>query len=183
MSDARERPQYGEYASVDEQIAAGGFAVEPDPVSPPAHLPTNVPAERFAPSLATTRVVGESPASRPWDLALTTALLVVGAYSIVTSIPELLNFGATLKELYAAAGYGEYTSISLANGIGVGIVVTQAVIYIATVLLTIARLRKRRIAFFVPVAGAVASGLVIFVLVLVAMTSDPALAAWVGSQN
>lgn len=176
MSEPRERPQYGEYASVDEQIAAGGHAVDPDPVA--AVVP-----ERFAPPVAATRVVGAPPAARPWDLALTVALLVLGAYSVISSIPGFLAFGSTLDELYTASGYGDYTSDSLASGIGIGILVSQSLLYVATVALSIARLRAKKLAFFVPLVGAAASGVVIFVLVLVAMTSDPALAAWITDQS
>jgi hypothetical protein len=174
MTEQRERPQYGEYASVDEQIAAGGHVVEPDSV------PTAAP-EILAPPVASTRVPGSPP--RAWDLPLTVALLVLGGYSTVSSIPGFLSFASTLNDLYVASGYGEYTSTALANGLGIGALVSQSLIYVVTVALAIARLRARKLAFFIPVIGAVVSGVVIFVLVLVAMTSDPALAAWVTSQS
>jgi len=178
MTEHRERPQYGEYASVDEQIAAGGHVVEPDPVPAP---PTATAA--LAAPVPSTRVPGEPPASRLWDVALTLSLLGVGAYSTLSSIPGFLNFASALNDLYVAAGYGEYTSTSLADGLGVGALVSQSVLYVVTVALAVARLRARKVAFFIPLIGAAVSGLVIFVLVLVAMTSDPALAAWVDSQS
>jgi hypothetical protein len=174
MTEQRERPQYGEYASVDEQIAAGGHVVEPDSV------PTAAPGI-LAPPVASTRVPGSPP--RAWDLPLTVALLVLGGYSTVSSIPGFLSFASTLNDLYVASGYGEYTSTALANGLGIGALVSQSLIYVVTVALAITRLRAKKLAFFIPVIGAVVSGVVIFVLVLVAMTSDPALAAWVTSQN
>ena len=176
MTEQRERPQYGEYASVDEQIAAGGHVVEPDsvPVAAPGPL---------APPVASTRVPGSPPKARAWDMPLTVALLVLGGYSTISSIPGFLSFASTLNDLYVASGYGEYTSTALANGLGIGALVSQSLIYVVTVALAIARLRARTLAFFIPVIGAVVSGVVIFVLVLVAMTSDPALAAWVTSQS
>jgi hypothetical protein len=174
MTEQRERPQYGEYASVDEQIAAGGHRVEPDPVAPAAEL---------APPIASTRVVGAPPTGRPWDLALTVAFLVFGAYSVVSSIPGLLDFGSTLDQMYALSGYGDYTELALANGIGIGILVSQSVLFVATVAVTAIRLRARKLAFFVPLIGGAAAGIVIFVLLLVAMVLDPALAASVGAPS
>ena len=181
MSDKRERPQYGEYASVDEQIAAGGHAVEaaPAPVSPT----TVTPATALAPPVASTRVPGAPPTIRRWDLPLTIALLVLGGYSVISGIPGFLNFASALNDVYVASGYGEYTSTSLANGIGIGALVSQSVLYVVTVALAVARLRAKKLAFFIPLIGGLASGVVIFVLMLVAMTSDPALAAWLNSQS
>jgi hypothetical protein len=178
MSD-RPRPQYGEYASVDEQIAAGGVPVEAEPVVTPAA----VARAPLAPPDPVTRVDGAPPVSRTWDVVLTLTLLVLGAYSILTSIAGLLDFSTVLVELYAAAGYGAYTSIALADGIGVGILVSHSIVYVVTVAVALSRLRARRLAFFVPISGAVLAGVFYFVLVLVAMTSDPALAAWVSEQG
>jgi len=178
MSEQRARPQYGEYASPDEQVAAGGYAVEPEPVAPAA-----APAGALAPPLATTRVVGAPPAQRPWDLALTVALLAFGAYSVVSSIAGLLDFGTTINQIYALSGYGDYSETDLADAIGIGILVSQSVLFVATVAVTVQRLRARKIAFFVPLIGGAVAGIVIFVLMLVAIVSDPAFAATLNSQS
>ena len=174
MSEQRERPQYGEYASPDEQVAAGGYAVEPEPLVAP---------EQLAPPVASTRVAGVPPATRPWDLALTVAFLAFGAYSVVSSIPGLLDFGATINQIYSLSGYGDYTALALADGIGIAVLVSQSVLFVATVLVTSLRLRARKIAFFVPLVGGAVAGIVIFVLMLVAIVSDPAFAATLDSQS
>ena len=182
MSDQRGRPQYGEYASPDEQVAAGGYAVEPEPVVAAARTGAQTAAP-LAPPLASTRVVGAAPATRPWDLAMTVAFLVFGAYSVVSSIPGLLDFGATIKQIYSVSGYGDYTAIGLADGVGIGILVSQSVLFVITVLITALRLRARKLAFFVPLIGGAVAGIVIFVLMLVAIVSDPAFAATLDSQS
>jgi hypothetical protein len=173
MSDQRARPEYGEYASVDEQVAAGGYRVEAEPPAP----------EPLAPPLAATRVAGAPPTTRPWDLALTVTFLVFGAYSVFSSIPSLLDFGSTLDQMYELSGYGDYTELGLARAIGIGILISQSVLFVLTVIVTMLRLRAHKLAFFVPLIGGVLAGIVIFVLLLVAMVSDPALAATIGTPS
>jgi hypothetical protein len=179
MNEPRERPQYGEYASVDEQIAAGGFAVEPDPAAPASRAA----ADRLPPPAADTRVAGAPPAGRPWDLALTTALLVFGAYSVVSSIPELLDYSAGMAQVFETAGVGAYTSTGLADAVGVALLVAHIVIYAVALVLTVLRLRTRKISFFVPLAGAALYALVTLVLTGVALFSDPAYSAWLDSLS
>ena len=184
MTEPRERPQYGEYASVDERIAAGGYAVEPDPVeSRPVVPPAGRTADRFPPPAAGARVAGGPPVARPWDLALTTALLVFGAYSVVSSIPELLDYSAGMSQVFDTAGIGAYTSTALADSVGVALLVAHIVIYAAALVLTVLRLRTRKISFFVPLAGAVLYAVVTLVLTGVALFSDPAYAVWLDSLS
>lgn len=183
MSDHRPRPQYGEYASVDEQIAAGGIPVEPEPVVTPSPANATVSDQGLVAPDPATRVPGAPPAPKQWDFALSVTLLIFGAYTVGSSFAGLLDFSAVLREVYAQAGYGEYTSDGLADGIGIAILVSQAVLYIATLVLTVLRIRAKRVAFFVPLIGGAVAGILMLALVLVAMTADPALAAWVTSQS
>jgi len=178
MTERRERPQYGEYATVDEQIAAGGFAVEPDPVPQPEQGPADP-----APPAAAARVVGDPPATRTWDFVLTTALLVFGAYSVVSSIPDMLDYSGGMAEVFATAGIGKYTSTGLADSIGVALLVSHIVIYAVTAVLTLVRVRARKLSFFVPLAGAVLYALATLVLTGVALFSDPAYAAWLATLS
>ncbi|WP_411701456.1 DUF6264 family protein [Conyzicola sp.] len=175
MSDQRDRPQYGEYASVDEQVAAGGYRVE--------HEQPSTAVTPLAPPLAATRVPGAPPTPRRWDFVLTVGLLVFGAYSVASSVPSLLDFGATLDQMYELSGYGDYTELELARGIGIAILVSQSVLYVVTVIVTLMRLRARKLSFFVPLIGGALAAIVIFVLLLVAMVSDPALAATIGTPS
>ena len=184
MTDQRPRPQYGEYASVDEQIAAGGIPVELEPVVTSPTTGVTGPADQgLVPPDPSTRIPGGPPAPKSWDFALSVTLLIFGAYTVGSSIAGLLDFSAVLREVYAQAGYGEYTSDGLADSIGIAILVSQSVLFIATLVVTVLRLRAKRVAFFVPLIGGAVAGLLMVALVLVAMTADPALAAWVTSQS
>jgi hypothetical protein len=178
MSDQRPRPQYGEYASTEERLAAGGAPLEDAPPRPETRIePTAVKAPPRDPAIS-------GPLVFPWDRALTSGLLAFGGISIITSAPNLLDFASTMREVYTTAGtYGEYTSDTLANGIGVAVLAAQAVVFAITLMLSIRRLRTGRRAFFVPLIGAVAAGIITFVLVVAAMVGDPALATYINSQT
>jgi hypothetical protein len=179
MSDARQRPQYGEYASPDERIAAGGLPLEPEVVAAaPVAASTELP-----PPDAASRVDGAPPVARNGDAMLTIALLVFGVYSVVSSIPGLLGLSTTLVDAFTAAKIGTYTSFATADAIGVAILVCHSVILVAVVALSLARVRARRLAFFIPLAGGALAGVIYIVLLLVAMASDPSFAAWVDSRS
>jgi hypothetical protein len=227
MTDPRPRPQYGEYATPEEQAKAMGSAAPapsdvadaaPDaaapviPVADVAHkLPAygeNAPAGSapFVPPSAPTAsasapaaftsstaapvmppsTVGGSAAStasavpttrprRRWDVVLTAVLLGMGVVSVVSSIPQYANFGATMQSGISQLGYGEYTAVALANTIGIAINVTQIVLYLITAFIAIRVVQRGRIGFYIPLIGAFVSGVVTVVLLIVAITGDPAL--------
>jgi hypothetical protein len=179
VSDARDRPQYGEYASADERIAAGGLPVEPENTVQNRASGTT----ELAPPDPASRVDGAPPVARNGDVMLTIALLVVGVYSVVSSIPGLLDLSTTLVEAFDAAGLGAFTSFGVADAIGVAILVSHSVILVVTVALSLSRVRARRLAFFIPLIGGALAALVFMVLLLVAMTSDPSFAAWAAMQG
>jgi hypothetical protein len=108
---------------------------------------------------------------------------VFGVYSVVSSIPGLLSLSTTLVDAFTAAKIGTYTSFATADAIGVAILVCHSVILVAVVALSLARVRARRLAFFIPLAGGALAGVIYIVLLLVAMASDPSFAAWVDSRS
>ena len=168
MSEQRERPQYGEYASIDEQVAAGGYEVEPEPA----------PAAQLAPPLATTRVVGAPPAQRPWDRALTVALLAFGAINIFSSIPGLLDFGAAINQGATAMGMKGDVNLVTASHVGVAVLVIQLVVFAATVVVSVLRLRARKLAFFVPLLGFAVFFIAILAVMFIAVIVDPTFASF-----
>jgi len=120
---------------------------------------------------------------RPLDLSLTVLLLSLNAYMVLTSIPDWLNLGATLVNGYTQLGYGDYTSIPLANSIGLGIVAVQVVLLVAVLYLAIRRLRSQRRGLPIAFGLGLLTIVLTMVLLMVAMTSDPALAAYIATQN
>jgi hypothetical protein len=186
MSD-RPRPEYGEYASVDEQVAAGGIPVEAEPAAPVVPAKTAVRAP-LAPPDPGTRVEGAPPVTRTWDVMLTVGLLVFGVFMVVDSIPGFLDLPAAFREAFVVleengyAGEG-FDAGPVTAGIGVAMLVIHSIILVVTVAISLVRLRARRIAFFVPVAGGVLAGIVAVVLMLVAANVDPSFAVWMNQQR
>jgi hypothetical protein len=224
MTDPRPRPQYGEYATPEEQAKAMGIVApsptdagsapsdSPTPIvpavdgaqKPPAYgesapagsapfVPPSAPGTevaapaRFSSSTAvpTTAPLNSSgPAAsavhttaprRRWDVILTAVLLGMGAVSVVSSIPQYADFGATMQAGISQLGYGDYTAVALANTIGIAINVTQIVLYLITAFIAIRVVQRGKIGFYIPLIGAFVSGVVTVVLLVVAITGDPAL--------
>jgi hypothetical protein len=230
MTDPRPRPQYGEYATPEEQAKAMGSGAPaptdvgdavPDAAAPvipvadvahklpaygenapagsapfvPPSAPTAAAPSASAPAAFTSSTaapvvppsnVGGSAAStasatpttrprRRWDVVLTAVLLGMGVVSVVSSIPQYADFGATMQSGISQLGYGEYTAVALANTIGIAINVTQIVLYLITAFIAIRVVQRGRIGFYIPLIGAFVSGVVTVVLLIVAITGDPAL--------
>ncbi|MDR6691389.1 hypothetical protein J2X55_002301 [Microbacterium sp. 1154] len=182
--EIRPRPQYGEYATPEEQRARiqrpevtealeAGVAPQPEPVveqrasSKPAPMP--VPTTRGG------RI----------DRIVTFGLLVYGLFSVVTTIIQLLNFpeyannfarvfrvDATFTNL--TAGYLWGAAAAAVTGIG----------WLFTALFTWRSMKRGRISFWIPIVGALISTIIAAVLSLIGMSSDPQfLSAVMGSVS
>lgn len=182
--EVRPRPQYGEYATPEEQRARiqrpevtealeAGVAPQPKPVveqrasSKPAPMP--VPTTRGG------RI----------DRIVTFGLLVYGLFSVVTTIIQLLNFpeyannfarvfrvDATFTNL--TAGYLWGAAAAAVTGIG----------WLLTALFTWRSMKRGRISFWIPIVGALISTIIAAVLSLIGMSSDPQfLSAVMGSVS
>ncbi|MFD1714316.1 DUF6264 family protein [Amnibacterium flavum] len=177
-------PRWGEYAPVPEQ-----------PPVPPIAEKQAAPAERdftqFAPPPAdakpgapaeTDAAKGPKPV-RLWDRSLTFGLIALAVLNVLFSIPSNLDLASTLDAFIRTAGFGAYTSDSLATGIGIANNVINVSLLILAVLLSTASLRAGRLTFWIPLTiGAVAT-IAVGVLVAVAMLSDPAFVAYLDQQR
>jgi hypothetical protein len=200
VTDPRPRPQYGEYASPDEQARAMGFSdaaslsLSKQPVAPDAAAPetttdstttdpagTTPVASPYSPPGVGARSPGASAPGplingrprRLWDAVLTIVLLGLGVISVTTSIPQYADFANTLSGVVSDAGYGDYTNTSLASNIGIAINVTQIVLFLATAAVSVMMVRRNRLAFYIPLIGAVLFFIVLAVLLVIALTGDP----------
>jgi Family of unknown function (DUF6264) len=112
----------------------------------------------------------------PRDIGFTVALLAIGLFWVIVSIPGMANLPTTIQQTYATQGYtGKYGPVALGTSIGLAINISQLVLWAITCGLSVLAIRKRRRAFYIPLIGAVVSGLLVMVLTIVAMLNDPGL--------
>lgn len=184
----RKLPEYGEYATPAEQADAMGIPL--DELTARTTLPK---AAESAPSSASPVVrdeiaaeTGQTPhKSRPvtplgrrsWDTTLTLALLFVGVYMVFSSFASFSNLSDTLVQVYKLNGYEAFTSLALANSLGMWLNIIQPIILAVVVVGTLVSLRRGRISFWIPLSGGILSTLIVLVFLAIAILVDPAFAS------
>lgn len=178
----RPRPQYGEYATPEEQrariAALGGEAPPPDVVET-AQVPAGSAASHHHDS-APQRLASPRPttsAARPSRLAdrvITVALLAYGLVTVLGAIPQLGDFAGFAQTWMDMAGI-DATLADPAGGRAWG--VTAAVVYGAGWLLTAVlswwSLSLRRLSWWIPLVGAIVTFVIVSLLLAAPLLSDP----------
>jgi hypothetical protein len=163
-------PQYGEYATPQDQARAAAGSQPQPPALAGAAVPDSPPA----------------PARRKprrWDLILTSVLL---GYAAVNVLAQLFS-GSTLTTVMAqfsrAQGIGVYTPTALGQTLGTVLNVVTVVLFIATVFATSWMMRRGRISFWVPLVGGAIATIVAVVFAVVLLRGDPAFISYLGGLN
>jgi hypothetical protein len=188
--DDRPRPQYGEYASPEEQRARirqpdatdallAGQALDapanPAPVSsaPPATLAEQTRRTPSAPST--------SALSRPltgWRLAdriVTLGLLAYGLVNVIATSVQLFSFEQYANTILGLFGVDQaFTNVAQGQLWGTVAGITMIVGWLLTAALTWRQLRRGRIAFWIPVAGALVVSIAVSIFITVPILNDPA---------
>lgn len=240
MTDERPRPEFGEYASPEEQLARMGermdAAPQPAPsLEPPAALgppaPPALPAPPAPGSLGPLPLLDQAPpdslplglrrfgggdttagAGGPGgfgglgfaapapatgiappartagavlvDRIITIALLAYGLLSVLTGIPQYLDLATIANQSFAAAGVpGEFTNFAQGDALGATAAFILAIGFALTALIAVRRLRRRRVAWWIPIAGAVLTFIPIAICLAIALMGDPAFIDYVASQS
>ncbi|WP_091034254.1 DUF6264 family protein [Microbacterium oxydans] len=171
-----QRPQYGELATPEEQRRAAGLPpldeVVVAPPAPPSEGPT-------APSPSAT-----APAARPHpvDRFVTIALLAYGLVNIIITGLSYLDLPTVMNETMKILGIeGEFTNFAQGRIWGTIAAIVLAVGWSITAALSIRRLRRRRLSWWVPIAGALATMIVVTICISVPMMNDPAFVAYLST--
>jgi len=198
VADERPRPQYGEYATPEEQVLAGGIAVPPRDQSPvqesstsarstTAHAKDSLSLPKPEASIGGAASSGINAQlareRRPLDTFVTTFVLSLSAFLVISTSGSWADLPGSLIATYKQLGYGEFTSIEFASTMGTVIAVVQSVLLIGAALVSILRLRAKRSSWWVPVVFGLASILLTIVLMAIVMMTDPALAAYIATQQ
>lgn len=173
MSDEPERtdrPQYGEYATPEEQrarIRQPDATLSIDEGYRPGTAP---PAPAPEPTMGEVRVARRNHVDR----VATIALLLVGAFNVVVSAASYFDFPASTARTWEMLGIpGEFTNIDAGRTWGMIAAIVLIVGYALTALLATLNLRAGRVSWWIPLVGAVVSYVVVSVCLAVPLLGDP----------
>ncbi|MDQ0644889.1 DUF6264 family protein [Microbacterium murale] len=165
-----QRPQYGEYATPDEQRRLAGLP--PLDASPAAAPVTEQPAPE-----ATARSITKA---RPWDRIVTIALLAYGIVNVVMTGMSYLDLPTVMNQSMDILGIdGEFTNFAQGKLWGTIAAVLLVVGWVITAWLSLRRLRTGKLTWWVPLVGAAVTMLIVSICIMVPMMGDPAFMAYV----
>ncbi|WP_033104847.1 DUF6264 family protein [Microbacterium profundi] len=168
-----QRPQYGEYATPDEQRRLAGLPpADAVPAAPSIEQPAQ-PAP--APSIAK---------ARPWDRIVTIALLAYGLVNVVMTGLSYLDLPTVMNESMRILGVeGEFTNFAQGKLWGTTAAILLVVGWVITAWLSLRRLRTGKLTWWVPLVGAAATMLIVSICIMIPMMGDPAFMAYVDGMS
>jgi hypothetical protein len=186
MTEERPRPEYGEYATPEQQHAAKRTDEPFVPVAAPTPVgqsssvgdqswpgPLVAPQRPQSPTQTPPPAAVVQKPARRWDLIVSAGLLGYGLFSVISGFPVYADPVTLLNQIAQLQGLGHFSPSALATALGIVINATSAVIWVVTAAITYRLLRRGRLAFYVPVIGGVLVAIVGAVCMLVIMLSDP----------
>jgi hypothetical protein len=169
-----QRPQYGEYATPDEQRRLAGL---PPLDAAPADAPVIEGPAPAEPARSVTR-------ARPWDRIITIALLAYGLVNVIMTGLSYLDLPTVMNDSMRILGVeGEFTNFAQGRLWGTIAAVVLVVGWSITAWLSLRRLRTGKLTWWVPLVGAAATMLIVSICIMVPMLGDPAFMAYVDGMS
>lgn len=176
---SQQRPQYGEYATPEQQRVAAGLPPIESVQMEAAQV--EQPDAQSGAAAAASHPVADTeaaPAPRRADRIATIALLAYGLINVVFTAGSYLDLPSVLDrtlELLGIAGeFANYTQGRLWGGIAAAVLMIG---WLITAVVAMRRLRTGKLSWWVPLVGAAATLFVTSLCVMVPMLSDPAFMA------
>lgn len=122
-------------------------------------------------------LAGQEPrrAPRRFDAAITVGLLAAGLVNVVGSIGANADPSQAINQSYALfGGGGTYTVTDQTSVIGIAVNVVNIVVFVLAAWIALELVKRKRLAFWVPIAGAVVATVITSTLVLTLILADPA---------
>lgn len=164
-----QRPQYGEYASPDEQRRLAGLPPL-DGVTPAAPVIEQPAPPKPEPSITK---------ARPWDRIVTIALLAYGLVNVFMTGMSYLDLPTVMNKSMGILGIeGQFTNFAQGKLWGTTAAVLLVVGWVITTWLSLRRLRTGKLTWWLPLVGATATMLVVTICIMVPMAGDPAFMAY-----
>lgn len=177
--DPRPRPQYGEYATPEEQRAR---IAQPDATDA---LSAGVAPETVAPQYAGPVAPATTSAARPSrtaDRVITLILLGYGLLTVLVSAPQMVDVAAFAQTMFQTLGVdAQLSDPASVRGWGIAGAAVLAIGWLLTAWLSWRGLRARRLTWWIPLVGGIVCNLVAGSIMLVPIMSDTA--AWEAIQR
>lgn len=166
---SEQRPQYGEIATPEEQRRAAGLPPlsELPPVEPAVALPA-ADAATDAPRRA-----------HPVDRFVTIGLLAYGLVNVVVTGLQYLDLPSVMNQVLSVLGAsGEFTNFAQGRLWGTIASVVLIAGWALTATLSIRRLRRGKLTWWLPLVGAVVTLGIAAICISIPMMGDPAFVAY-----
>ncbi|KDA06522.1 hypothetical protein DC31_08930 [Microbacterium sp. CH12i] len=173
-----QRPQYGEYATPEEQRRLAGL--------PPLEAATSVTPMDASPAAPQRVQAATPPAAKPRraDRIITIALLAYGLVNVIMTGMSYLDLPTVMNQSMKILGIpGEFTNFAQGKLWGTIAAVLLVIGWVITTWLSVRRLRKAKLTWWVPLVGAAVTMVVVSICIMIPMMSDPAFIAYVGSAG
>lgn len=169
----RPRPQYGEYATPEEQRARIQN-LPADAPHPHAVLPHTAPSQMPPPTAPATTAAARP--TRTADRIITFALLVYGLVTVLSAVPQLWDFTGFAQTWMRVAGI-DATFTNTAQGEVWGRIAALVFIggWVLTAVLSWFSLAARRLTWWIPLVGAIVTFIIATVCLTVPLLGDPAI--------
>jgi Family of unknown function (DUF6264) len=162
MTDETSRPQYGEYATPEQQAAAMGRIYTPPPAPETRVSIPVVPGAAAPPEHEQQLRFGGNVVDR----FVTIFQLGIGLVFLINS--DYFHFAEDFNTGSTTFGGGPTLPVSF-DRFGWVLLAANVAFYIGTTVLAYSRLRHRKLAFFIPLLGVTAFSLVTSALILFAV--------------
>ncbi len=154
-------PAYGEYAPVEPTNAT-------KPTRP------RESTQQFAQHPYYAQQPGRQPL-RTADLIVSVILLAVGLFGALTGVNAGVRLDYLMQVEYTQFGLDEYVRVGPFVAVQAVIIVSHLLLFVIAVPITITLIRKRRIAFWVPLTAGAIAAIIFWVAMSVLIFSDSAL--------
>lgn len=174
------QPQYGEFATPDEQRRLAGLPPLDAAVAPSAESAVAAPA--VTPAAVAPAAPGAAKPRR-WDRIITVALLAYGLVNVIITGGSYLDLPAVMNETMKMLGVsGEFTNFAQGRLWGTIAAVLLVIGWVLTAWLSVRRLRTGKLTWWVPLVGAAVTMIVVSICITVPMLGDPTFIDYVGGM-
>lgn len=176
--DPRPRPQYGEYATPEEQRARirqpdTTWAIETGQA--PAEVAADAPAAEPHGWPVDTAKAPPLPQTRNTDRIVTLSLLIVGGFNVAFTAVSYFDLAGLADQAMKMLGIpGEFTNLDAARLWGPISAAVLILGYLLTAFFAWRRMRKGRLSWWIPVVGAVVTYVIVYFCLAVPLLGDPA---------